>query len=83
MHAEHADNSKLNELSGRVIGCAFKVHDTLGVGFLEKVHENALAYEVCAAGLSAMQRYRAKVHYKDILAGEYSWTCRSATLPSA
>jgi hypothetical protein len=25
MHAEHADKSELNELSGRVIGCAFTV----------------------------------------------------------
>jgi hypothetical protein len=38
MHAEHADSSELNELSGRVIGCAL-----LGAGFLEKVYENALA----------------------------------------
>ena len=55
MHAEHADNSELNELSGRVIGCAFTVLNTLGAGFLEKVCENALAYEVRAAGLSAVQ----------------------------
>ena len=71
MHAEHADNSKLNELSGRVIGCAFTVLNTLGAGFLEKVYENALAYEVRAAGLSAVQQYGAKVQYKDILVGEY------------
>jgi GxxExxY protein len=45
MHAEHADNSQLNELSGRVIGCAFTVINTLGAGFLEKVYENALAYD--------------------------------------
>jgi len=30
MHAEHADNIGLNELSGRVIGCAFTVHNTPG-----------------------------------------------------
>ena len=71
MHAEHADNTELNELSGRVIGCAFTVLNTLGEGFLEKVYENALAYEIRAAGLSAVQQYGAKVHYKDILVGEY------------
>ena len=71
MHAEHADNSELNELSGRVIGCAFSVINTLGAGFLERVYENALAYEVRAAGLSAVQQYGAKVHYKDFLVGEY------------
>jgi hypothetical protein len=31
-----------------------------------------LAYEVCAAGLSGVQQYGAKVHYKDIVVGEYS-----------
>ena len=51
MHAEYADNGELNELSGRVIGCAFTVLNTLGAGYLEKVYENALAYEVRVAGL--------------------------------
>ena len=54
MHAKHADNSELNELSGCVIGCAFTVLNTLGAGFLDGVYENALAYEVRAAGLSAI-----------------------------
>ena len=71
MHAKHADNSELNELSGHVIGCAFTVLNTLGAGFLEQVYENALANEARAAGLSVRQQYGAKVHYKDILAGEY------------
>ena len=71
MHAEHADNTEPNELSRRVIGCAFTVLNTLGTGFLEKVYENALAYEVRAAGLSADQQHGAKVYYKDILVGEY------------
>ena len=71
MHAEHADNTELNEHSGRVIGCAFTVINTLGVGFLEKVYENALAFEVRAAGLSAVQQYGAKVYYKDIVVGDY------------
>ena len=70
MHAEHADNRELNELSGRVIGCTFTVLNTLGAGFLEKVYENALAYELRAAGLSAVQQHAAKVHYKDILVRE-------------
>jgi GxxExxY protein len=69
--AEHADNRELNELSGRVIGCAITVLNTLGAGFLEKVYESAFAYEVRAARLSAVQQYAARVQYKDILVGEY------------
>jgi GxxExxY protein len=67
---KHADNRELSELSGRVIACAFTVLNTLEAGFLEKVYENALAYEVRAAGLSAVQQYAARVHYIDILVGE-------------
>ena len=71
MHAEHADNSELNELSGRVIGCAFTVLNTLWSGVPGKVYENALAYEVRATDLSSVEQYGAKVHYKGILVGEY------------
>jgi PD-(D/E)XK nuclease superfamily len=53
MHAKHADNNERNGLSGRVIGCAFTVPNTLGTGFPGKADENALAFEVRAAGLSA------------------------------
>ena len=42
---------KLNALSERVIGAAFKVSNTLGVGFLEKVYENALLHELRKGGL--------------------------------
>jgi GxxExxY protein len=46
MHAKHADGERLNDLSGRIIGCAFTVLNTLGTGFLEKIYENALAHQV-------------------------------------
>jgi len=45
----------LNELTGEIIRCAFTVSNTLGAGFLEKVYENALAYEVRDAGLTVKQ----------------------------
>jgi GxxExxY protein len=71
MHAEHADANSLNDLSGPVIGCAFIVLNTLGAGFLEKVYENALAYEMHEAGLSVIQQMGIRVHYRIVLAGEY------------
>jgi GxxExxY protein len=61
----------LNDLSGRVIGCAFTVLNTLGTGFLEKVYENALAYELRAAGLGVAQQRSVTVHYRDVVVGEY------------
>ena len=71
MHAEHADSDKLNDLSGLVIGCAFMVLNTLGTGFLEKVDENALPYELHASGPLVVQQCGVRVRYKDVVVGEY------------
>jgi hypothetical protein len=46
MHAEHADSERLNDLSGHMVSCAFTMFNTLVPGFLEKIHENALAHQV-------------------------------------
>ena len=61
----------MNNLSGRVIGCAFTVLNTLGIGFLEKVYENALVNELRGAGLAVVQQCGVKVHYNDAVVGEY------------
>jgi GxxExxY protein len=71
MHAKHADSDRINDLSRRVIGCAFTVLNTLGAGFLEKVYENALALELRTAGLGVVQQCGAKVYYNDVVVGEY------------
>jgi len=36
----------INDLTYKIIGSAYKVHNILGPGFLEKVYENALAIEL-------------------------------------
>jgi GxxExxY protein len=72
IHAEHADNAVLlNALSGRVIGCAFAVLNTLGAGFPEKVYENALTIEMREAGLAIVQQPGVRVLYRDMVVGEY------------
>jgi hypothetical protein len=65
IHAEHADSDRLNDLSRRVIGCALTVLNTLEVEFLDKVYENALAYELRAAGVTVVQQCSVRVHYND------------------
>ena len=67
----HADGTRLNDLSGVVIGCAFTVLNTLGAGFLEKVYENALAHELRKAGLAVTQQHGVRVIYDGMVAGEY------------
>ena len=48
-----------SELTEKIIGCAFKVSNTLGCGYLEKVYENALAHELRKASLQVEQQKRA------------------------
>jgi GxxExxY protein len=67
----NADNAALDRLSERIIGCAFTVSNTLGVGFLERVYGNALSHELSKAGLKAKQQYGITVRYDGIVVGEY------------
>jgi GxxExxY protein len=38
-------------LTEKIIGCAYKSHNALGPGFLEKVYENARRIEIEKLGL--------------------------------
>ena len=49
-------DERLDRLTETVIGCAFKVLNSLGSGFLEKVYENALAHEIGKSGLRVRQQ---------------------------
>ncbi|MCX5727089.1 MAG: GxxExxY protein, partial [Candidatus Saganbacteria bacterium] len=51
--------------------CAFKVSNTLGNGFLEKVYENALAHELRKSGAHVMQQHPLNVIYDGVVVGEY------------
>ena len=62
---------ELNELTERIIGCAFTVANGLGSGFLEKVYENALAHELRKHRLRADQQSQVAVHYDGVVVGEY------------
>jgi GxxExxY protein len=65
------DESRLNGLSERVIGCAFTVANSLGCGFLEKVYENALAHELRKNGLQVDQQLAIDVRYDGMVVGEF------------
>ena len=42
----------INWLTETIIGCSFRVLNTLGIGFLESVYQNALAYQLQSKGLA-------------------------------
>ena len=59
------------ELTKKIIGCAFTVHNTLGAGFLEKVYEKALMLELRLSGLVVESQVPLSVIYRDQIVGEY------------
>ena len=60
-----------HELTGAILNAAFSVHNTLGVGFLEKVYANALSVELRAANIKCEQESPLKVHYRGVAVGDY------------
>ncbi|TAF09217.1 MAG: GxxExxY protein [Nostocales cyanobacterium] len=69
----NADERRLdfNRVTEQVIGCSFKVGNTLGVGFLEAVYENALVHELRKTGLLVEQQKMLEVWYDGIVVGNY------------
>jgi GxxExxY protein len=61
----------VSEINETIIGCAFRVHNELGSGFLEKVYENALALELAESGLRVKQQEPVPVYYHQKIVGEY------------
>ncbi|MFN8413740.1 MAG: GxxExxY protein [Anaerolineales bacterium] len=61
----------LDKITERVIGCAYKVSNALGIGFVEKVYENALFHEMKKEGLAVVQQFPVKVKYDSVIVGEF------------
>jgi len=55
---------EINVLTHTVIGCAYKIHNVLGPGFLEKVYENALKYELDKLSIEVQQQGKLPVWYE-------------------
>ena len=71
MNMINNDNYKHSELTEKIIKAFFKVYNTLGYVFLEKVYENALFIELNAMGLCVEKQQQIEVFYEEELVGEY------------
>lgn len=60
------------QLTQTIIGCAMKVHSTLGPGFLESVYQKALAHELRKAGLKVECEKVITVRYDGVIVGDFS-----------
>lgn len=65
------DNYKHSELTEQIIKAFYKVYNTLGYGFLEKVYENALFIELESIGLNVKKQDPIKVYYEEKEVGVY------------
>ncbi len=59
------------ELTEKIIGCAYRVYNTMGYGFLESVYEKCLLIELNKAGLKAQAQQPITVFYDGEIVGEY------------
>jgi GxxExxY protein len=54
-----------------ILKAFYKVYNTLGYGFLEKVYENAMRIELTKMGIKAEQQKNIKVYYESEQVGDY------------
>ena len=59
------------ELTKKIIKIFYEVYNELGYGFLEKVYQNALYYELKKNGFDVKAHKKITVYYKEIIVGHY------------
>lgn len=59
------------EITDKIIQAYYKVYNTLGYGFQEKVYHNAMLIELRQLGFECKSQYPIKVYYEAMLVGEY------------
>lgn len=59
------------DLTQGILKAFYRVYNTLGHGFLEKVYRNALTLELKQLGFDAQQERSIQVYYDSALVGEY------------
>ncbi len=62
---------KHKELTGKIIECAYKVHNNLGFGFLESVYKKAMALELRKQNMAVKEEQPLKVYYEKAVVGEF------------
>ena len=63
---------KHEEITEKVIRAFYKVYNTLGYGFLEKVYLNAMFIELTSMGFKVAKEKRILVHYFGNIVGDYN-----------
>jgi GxxExxY protein len=59
------------DITKNVIGCAYRVYNQMGYGFLESVYEKCMAIELRNEGLAAICQQPITVRYRGEVVGEF------------
>ncbi len=59
------------EVTETIIGCAYRVYNKMGFGFLESVYQKCLLIELRKAGLDMESQEPITVYYDDEIVGEF------------
>jgi len=59
------------KITEAIIGCAYRVYNKMGFGFLESVYENCLLIELRKAGLDTETKKSITVYYEGEVVGEF------------
>jgi len=57
---------EINQLTSKILECAYTVHSALGPGLLESAYEECLYYELKQAGLRVEKQKALPLEYKEI-----------------
>ena len=58
-------------ITEKILKAYYNVYNSLGYGFLERVYQNAMYFELLELGLNVEAQKQIKVFYKNRLVGEY------------
>ena len=59
------------ELTEKIIGCAYRVYNKMGFGFLESVYEKSMLIELSKQDLTAEAQKPITVYYDNEIVGEF------------
>ncbi len=65
------NNSKHKGLTEKIIKSFYRVYNQLGYGFLEKIYENAMVFELNKSSIPVIPQSPIKVFYEKELMGKY------------
>ena len=71
MAQTNADDFPEKELTREIIAAFYRVYNKLGYGFLETVHQRALAHELTKRGIRVEREYLSEVFYDGVMVGHY------------